>query len=74
MAENFRSLYRDLELERAARSEAEKAFHHLMSLYNDMKAKWKSAAASSKQAFDIADQMKQKYCEHKALTGEKHFK
>ncbi|KAI5732616.1 hypothetical protein M8J76_002380 [Diaphorina citri] len=56
-----RNLYRDYELEKATRIEAEKAFRNLMILYEEKSNKFRTAVEGNRQAFEIANEMKEKY-------------
>ncbi|XP_008488064.1 A-kinase anchor protein 9-like isoform X1 [Diaphorina citri] len=65
-----RNLYRDYELEKATRIEAEKAFRNLMILYEEKSNKFRTAVEGNRQAFEIANEMKEKYDELKIITDE----
>ncbi|KAL1449826.1 hypothetical protein WDU94_002299 [Cyamophila willieti] len=70
----WKNVVQELELEKATRMEVERAFKNLMELYEEKHRKLIRVSESSKQGFDIAAQMKDKYAELRKITEETETK
>lgn len=66
---HFRAVYRDYEVEKLARVQAQKAFRNLMIMYETKSKKFRNAVNNHRQTFEIVKEMREKYCELKKITG-----
>ncbi|KAI5739565.1 hypothetical protein M8J77_020782 [Diaphorina citri] len=67
---HFRAVYRDYEVEKLARVQAQKAFRNLMIMYETKSKKFRNAVNNHRQTFEIVKEMREKYCELKKITDD----